>query len=111
MNPRDPLNDIFKKLEHSESNDISSKEKVWAMLENKLEQPARKETKELSLSRKWLAAAAVILFAGVTYLFVKPTDKQTPIMVKTETVGKQIHQRSLLKLRRPLHKMILQKIR
>ncbi|MDV4033353.1 hypothetical protein CMT49_14725 [Elizabethkingia anophelis] len=88
MNPRDPLNDIFKKLEHSESNDISSKEKVWAMLENKLEQPARKETKELSLSRKWLAAAAVILFAGVTYLFVKPTDKQTPIMVKTETVGK-----------------------
>lgn len=42
MNPRDPLNDIFKKLEHSESNDISSKEKVWAMLENKLEQPARK---------------------------------------------------------------------
>ncbi|MCT4235457.1 hypothetical protein HZP42_03575 [Elizabethkingia anophelis] len=88
MNPRDPLNDIFKKLEHSESNDISSKEKVWAMLENKLEQPARKETKELSLSRKWLAAAAVILFAGVTYLFVKPTGKQTPIMVKTETVGK-----------------------
>ena len=87
MNPRDPLNDIFKKLEHSESNDISSKEKVWAMLENKLEQPARKETKELSLSRKWLAAAAVILFAGVTYLFVKPTDKQTPIMAKTESVN------------------------
>ncbi|HFK5528115.1 TPA: von Willebrand factor type A domain-containing protein [Elizabethkingia anophelis] len=88
MNPRDPLNDIFKKLEHSESNDISSKEKVWAMLENKLEQPARKETKEFSLNRKWLAAAAaVILFAGVTYLFVKPTGKQTPIMAKTESVN------------------------
>ncbi|ATL44563.1 von Willebrand factor type A domain-containing protein [Elizabethkingia sp. HX WHF] len=88
MNPRDPLNDIFKKLDHSESNDLSSKEKVWAMLENKLEQPAKKETKEFSLNRKWLAAAAVILFAGVTYLFFKPTDKQPPIMVKTETVGK-----------------------
>ncbi|MCT3960536.1 von Willebrand factor type A domain-containing protein [Elizabethkingia anophelis] len=87
MNPRDPLNDIFKKLEHSESNDLSSKEKVWAMLENKLEQPARKETKEFSLNRKWLAAAAVILFAGVTYLFVKPTDKQTLIMAKTESVN------------------------
>ncbi|MCL1690906.1 hypothetical protein CMU59_05850 [Elizabethkingia anophelis] len=87
MNPRDPLNDIFKKLEHSVSNDISSKEKVWAMLENKLEQPARKETKEFSLNRKWLAAAAVILFAGVTYLFVKPTDKQPPVMAKTESVN------------------------
>lgn len=87
MNPRDPLNDIFKKLDHSESNDLSSKEKVWAMLENKLEQPAKKETKEFSLNRKWLAAAAVILFAGVTYLFVKPTDKQTPIMAKTESVN------------------------
>ncbi|WP_407499897.1 vWA domain-containing protein [Elizabethkingia anophelis] len=87
MNPRDPLNDIFKKLEHSESNDISSKEKVWAMLENNLEQPARKETKEFSLNRKWLAAAAVILFAGVTYLFVKPTDKQPPVMAKTESVN------------------------
>ncbi|MCT4123207.1 vWA domain-containing protein [Elizabethkingia anophelis] len=87
MNPRDPLNDIFKKLEHSVSNDLSSKEKVWAMLENKLEQPARKETKEFSLNRKWLAAAAVILFAGVTYLFVKPTDKQPPVMAKTESVN------------------------
>ncbi|KUY15848.1 hypothetical protein BAZ12_07815 [Elizabethkingia miricola] len=87
MNPRDPLNDIFKKLDHSESNDLSSKEKVWAMLENKLEQPAKKETKEFTLNRKWLAAAAVILFAGVTYLFVKPTDKQTPIMAKTESVN------------------------
>jgi len=87
MNPRDPLNDIFKKLDHSESNDLSSKEKVWAMLENKLEQPAKKETKEFSFNRKWLAAAAVILFAGITYLFVKPTDKQTPIMAKTESVN------------------------
>lgn len=87
MNPRDPLNDIFKKLDHSESNDLSSKEKIWAMLENKLDQPAKKETKEFSLNRKWLAAAAVILFAGVTYLFVKPTDKQTPIMAKTESVN------------------------
>ncbi|MDX8570928.1 von Willebrand factor type A domain-containing protein [Elizabethkingia sp. HX QKY] len=87
MNPRDPLNDIFKKLDHSESNDLSSKEKVWAMLENKLDQPAKKETKEFSLNRKWLAAAAVILFAGVTYLFVKPTDKQSPIMAKTESVN------------------------
>ena len=87
MNPRDPLNDIFKKLDHSESNDLSSKEKVWAMLESKLDQPAKKETKEFSLNRKWLAAAAVILFAGITYLFVKPTDKQTPIMAKTESVS------------------------
>ncbi|OPB92103.1 hypothetical protein BAS06_02495 [Elizabethkingia miricola] len=87
MNPRDPLNDIFKKLDHSESNDLSSKEKVWAMLENKLEQPAKKETKEFSFNRKWLAAAAVIMLAGVTYLFVKPTDKQTPIMAKTESVN------------------------
>ncbi|MDQ8749365.1 vWA domain-containing protein [Elizabethkingia miricola] len=87
MNPRDPLNDIFKKLDHSESNDLSSKEKVWAMLEKKLDQPAKKETKEFSLNWKWLAAAAVILFAGVTYLFVKPTDKQTPIMAKTESVN------------------------
>ena len=87
MNPRDPLNDIFKKLEHSESNDFLLKRRYglcWKINWNSL----LKRDKRVFLNRKWLAAAAVILFAGVTYLFVKPTDKQTPIMVKTETVGK-----------------------
>ena len=43
-------NDIFKKLDHSESNDLSSKEKVWAMLENKLEE--LKAAMEVSISLK-----------------------------------------------------------
>ena len=78
------------------------------MLENKLEQPARKETKEFSLNRKWLAAAAVILFAGVTYLFVKPTDKQPPVMAKTESVNVADSPVETSTPPQKLYKMILQ---
>ncbi|MDE5492191.1 TonB-dependent receptor [Elizabethkingia meningoseptica] len=88
MNPRDPLNDIFKKLEHSESNDLSAKEKVWARLEKQLDQPEKKQPKEFSLNKTWLAAAAIVLVAGVSYLFFKPAEQTAPIVAQQSVMEK-----------------------
>ncbi|NAW52266.1 hypothetical protein GNY06_13065 [Elizabethkingia argentiflava] len=78
MNPKDPLNDIFKQLENCISTDLSSKEKVWTLLEDELS-----HSRKLSLMRNLIIAILVTLLAIGTYVLFKTNEKNALATVKT----------------------------
>lgn len=86
MNPKDPLNDIFQKLGDSSSTDLSAKDRIWARLEEKLDQqqPLKIEPKT-SFPWKWVAAAMVILSAGG--IFYYNYDNSTAKISKEQIVA------------------------